>query len=442
MSYQQKIKTMEAGPWSVASGKKFATFHIPASGSCELANSYLEFSGTISVPICTYADGYQGQLTFGYVNATETYEYSSGPAVFVRNCWLECEKLGKVESKRYANIINEQLAHLSKSDADVRSQDYSGGLNLSVVNNAWVARLQLSDLLELAKDEPLIDLEYMGNTTLTLELETGNANMIFLKYIALPFENVVAPAIPVAPSANITSFTLAPGTTAQSSTLHLNQVYEFSYNSGGAKTDQHVLTSIVDAGGVCTVTFTPAMVNANGAAISAITIQAPATFNPLASNTQTFAISEVDLVLYKPFQKIKQDKLTFREWLVDTDNQGTVQNYHKQFNLEPNVQMAKYVGVKDNQLVPIVTSIDHYRNQINGYDTVDRDIPLQSGLYFDRIIMNNPNVRKLNMIDRYDMTELIPMNGESNTLGINLYHTGALAANRTGYLFKHQLKQM
>ena len=448
MSYQLKVKSQEAGPWGVGQSR-YVKFHIPGNNNWEIANSYIEFQGQVDMSsVVTYANGYTGRLTWGFRDATDEYNYASGPAVLVRHAWLESEKLGKVESKRYANRINEHLKFYQRSENESLSQSYSGGTYVQVVNNEFTVRLQLSDLLELAKDMPLVDLEYMGDCVLTLELEVVNAAAQFLKYENQPTSAVLGDNQPGA-AAGITVIESA-GITREESELHLNQVYQINWDgsvTGAGQTSQHTITNLTTASGVLQITISPALGNAledvTGISIEEIVLTPPDT------GVDSLTINVCDLVMYKPYGMVKMDKLQFREMLVDTDNQPDVLDFHKQWVIEPNVESVIFMNPNDDQFVNLHQLWQTYRNQINGYDTIDRDVHRNSGLYWDRLIMSIPNVKHLSETfryagvanNRYHISERMPMNGQLNNLNLNIYY-GATPGARTAYLFKHQIKEL
>ena len=440
MSYQQKIRSQESGPWSVASGKKQLRFHIPSSGNWEVANSYLVFKGTVDMsPIITYADGYTGRLTFGFDDGTDSYKYSSGASVFVRHCWFECESLGKVESKRYANLINEHLAHLQKSQHQIEAQDYFGGQYVQVTNNEFNCRLQLRDLLELPKDEPLLDLEYMGDCVLTLELEITNANAQFLKYEE-PITAVGADdQIGAVGAIEVLVFTAQ---TPEELGLHMGQVYQINWDgsvTGAGQTGQHIITDITYNGGDATIEISPLLGNV-AEDVTNIEVESVTSLGA-GGDIDGVVIDEVDLVTYKPAKPVSKKGLMFREMLVDTDQQLDGLDFHKIWNVEPNVQWAIFMNPKEDQFANLESDLAYYRNQINGYDTIDRNTYLRSGLYYDRLIMNVPNLKNLRLPDRYHVSERMPLNGQMNSLNTHLAYNN-LPGNRTAYLFKHQLKEL
>lgn len=441
MSYQLKVKSNEAGPWG-STESRYVSFHINGSGNWELANSYIEFQGEVNMTTyVTYADGYTGVLTFGYRDATNEYDYKSGPAVFVKHCWLEGSRLGKIESKRYANLINEHLADLQKSSNVVESQNYSGGSKVQVVDNLFTVRLQLSDLLELAKDMPLVDLEYMGDCVLTLELEVANSLSQFLKYDST---GSAVPCVDIAGAAASTTILTSTIPRREHTGLHLNQVYTIVWTGSisGVQTSQHIITDIDEVLGSCFITISPGMVSANpGEDLEDILIQR-IIMAPPDTGVDFITLNTVDLVMYKPYGMVKMDKMAFREMLVDTDNQPASANFHKQWFIEPNVEWCIFLNPNDNEFVNLHQDMERYRNQINGYDTVDRDVYKNSGLYYDRVIMNVPNLKSLDVISNIcHISERMPLNGQMNNLNLNVYYDSAPTA-RTAYLFKHQQKVM
>jgi hypothetical protein len=450
MSYQLKVKSQEAGPWGVGASR-YVTFRIDGGKSAwEIANSYIEFQGTVTMDEVTYlspgpgvAGIYTGQLTYGYIDAADSYPYYSGPSVFVKHAWMESTNLGKVESKRYANRINEHLASLQKSTFQVFSQNYSGGIKQQITDNQFVCRLQLSDLFELPKDNPLVDLGYMGDVVITLELEVVNENAVFLKY-----DNDTLPVDPiacndqVAPAAGVTVLTI-PGRQREETGLHFNQIYRVLWDNGvdPQNDTQHKIADFTQVGADLEITIFPALGNDGVENVENIEIGS-LDITALTSGVDALVLNTVDLVMYKPFGDVNMPNITFREMLVDTDVFPAVTDYHKQFTVEPNVEKCILMTPKDNQFANLQQDLQLYRNQINGYDTVDRDVLKNSGLYYDRILMNMPTAKTLLFQNtRYHLSEKMPMNGLSNSLNVNMQFTNATEAG-TSYLFKQQVKTL
>lgn len=456
MSYQLKVKSEEAGPWGISNAgnllSRYVTFKIQGGASnWEIANSYIEFGGTVNMSTLLPAINYNGQLTFGYVDAVDVYRYSSGCSVFVRHAWMESSNLGKIESKRYANLINEHFASLQKSTQNIKSQDYSGGVFLQIVNNNFICRLQLSDLFELAKELPIVDLNYIGDVTVTLELEVVNDQAIFLKYeptLLLPADGLVAAnTYPMDDRANapddLNTLLKINGKRAQSS-LHIGQVYRITWTGtlSGNVDQQTKITNITETnnGGniLLTVTIAPPLTTQDTENLTNI-LFLNLDLAGDQSGVDNLYINNIDLVMYKPLGLVNLPQLSFREMLVDTDILPAVETYHKQFSVEPNVELCIFMHPKENQFVNLHQNLLYYRNQINGYDTIDRDVYRSSGLYYDRIISNMSNIQALPDINTFHISEKMPLNGQYNTLNINTYYTAAVDEGSI-YLFKHQQK--
>ena len=437
MSYQLKISSNEAGPWSAASGKNRISFTIPGVGSTTLPDGYLQFQGTVTN---TGGNNYTGELQLRTANE---YRYS-GACAFVRHAWVESSNLGPIESKRFANLINEAILAYQVSQERQYGQDYSGYRTVWVMDNEFNIRLQLSDLLEMAKSAQVLNLGWTGDLTITLELDT---ELECFHYTNKP-DVVTVPLVDQmgVPGGTVDRLQVNINPLDKNMTgLVKNQMYLLNWNDSvsGVQSQVVTVTSVlrnVATPTDCDVTIDPPMpTGGNPVDLTGISLD----HLPAAYQINGYEFSKIDLVLYKPIGVEGPKKLEFMEWHVESDNQPNNETYVKQWNLEPGTTSAILLTPEINPtrgLVAKDTELQYYRNTLNGLDLVDRNIEKRSALYKDRLLNNLPGCVNLSQPtlqgSKMTIVERIPVNGAMNTLQTMIKFNPAPLA-KPSYLFKH-----
>ena len=128
-------------------------------------------------------------------------------------------------------------------------------------------------------------------------------------------------------------------------------------------------------------------------------------------------------------------------------NMPDTADYRYTYEVENNCDQAILVSNTGGEIFAYNANNFSYRTAINNVDTTDRDVEFNSGLYFDRLIVNMA-LKSLNQLmneTKYviPIVERLNVGKQTNLLRVILKaDAGETMGERINYLFKRVLKSV
>lgn len=445
-----KIPSRDSAPYSATNNR--VRFTIP-EGNYDLSKSYFLFYSQIN-------------LTGGSADAiydvspvySETGNGYAGirPALpnyaFVRNCKMRTSKNAKLsEDIRRVDSLRTNLQPYTRSSTELELSElesvFSGVDKYNRSNNCFIRKNHLGSQKSQYLEAPVIvpfDLfesgkgmysSDNGDIDVTLEL---NLNKIQLATTTIPGPPPVV-HVSIEPLANeFNILTIGNGTTDASGNLDnltiTSQVLpdnieaipyyvgqQVRVQSATATSDETVIITNINyntSTNLVSLTFDGNIVN-GGTASSPITdfnLSNPDTPNLPTSGSLTVNYAEV--VMYNLMDNKPQQPKVLSTWSTEEVTLGgTITNYQRVFDVEPNAVNAFFV-LTDNDMTAQPRGIDKFRIRVNNEDVTDRDVNVNDngalaattgnnikspeGLYYTSLLdtFTNMGLRFVNMNER------------------------------------------
>tara|TARA_R110000803_G_scaffold85714_2_gene152006 strand:+ start:3722 stop:5224 length:1503 start_codon:yes stop_codon:yes gene_type:complete len=429
-----KIPSNEGGPFT--NQNKRVSFVVPPnSGVYDLSKSYLEFNCSVSqadnnnpvVPI----------IDFLKEDGATAHQEALDNVSLIKNASMSCQNRGSIADIRRVDMLHNNFKqYLNKKDK-YRSENYkqlvqprddSGnmnsifreirreGINKSKIVNAPVI-VPLSDIFGFGQTK-FYDSEKYGRTSIKTEL---NMDKIQVSQDFKVASVVGCLDLTVNRGADCKSVFITLGGTTAARMLRLEDVPVFVGQNINIRATAGGNASAIDGDGLNRTIEEIVLNNApfTDANSGTVQIKFNDTLNSTGSgvlgggdsytgvslrgvdNALTFSCDTADIVLRKVSNVPKMsDEITYKEFSTEEHTAGGVQNFQRQFQVEPEAINLYVVKADEQNSVNGANGITSYRLRIDNEDATDRDVVYRSPLYYDRLnttfINGNNQVENLN----------------------------------------------
>jgi hypothetical protein len=462
-----QIPAQEGGPFSDT--VNIVNFTIPSGAVYDLYDSFVTFKANLVTPTDTSTD-YSGAALPGCVyqvglkqSATDTHCLN---ASLVKNASMRCQARGQLENVRRVDQIQDALstldvglrenhswAYLSANTlADLNGFQHYGVFTLTQKTGATASsykeaqiQIRLGDLLDLCNTRAF-DARRLGETTIRMEM---NFNL-FEPYVL--GEQVVPPGVSncndIAPFAAVGSVTQLVTTASAPRTAAGNRGIRSLRDSPfwvGAKIQVTTATvvaaapaiqgqdfrvtsiAVSDTGAITIGIFPPIPMVANdgytGITVSVLGNGAKVTLNGIDWNTAEVTLKQLGA---PPPIDMPMD-LVYSTWSTIQDVGPTnVTSFQRAYDIPADADgvVVCFPESATGGIASINQNIDSYRLRCNHVDLTDRDVAVDSPLYYDRMAAGLGAMG-------FQVRNLSQNTGNSNTVGSMDVITGTAADKKT-----------
>jgi hypothetical protein len=418
MNREVKLNSIQGGPFTTSQNR--ISFSVPSDGVYDLSESYVNLNCEISVVENETASGigvYPMSLSFASAKGGGALPNVWNPAL-VKNCSIKSERQGSIENIRRIDQISNVLQLYNNSVLELRGKSVdamttlAGNFNINLyslfrdinkvgvvkskANNVAPIKIKLEDLFDFAHQAVELDTTKTGQVMIDLELQIskiGSAMPEDMKSaqwgagITTGWANVTAQG-----DANeiVTTWT---ATNLNQSPLYVGQKLKVSATgTGGAGNvvdKEAVISSIewVSSGadkGKLKVQFEAKWGDVGvGETFTGITV---ATEVPASSS---ISLNFGELVL-KRLAKTSSDfdTIEYSTFTTEQDNGNGLTTFQKQYQVEGDSDAVVVVFPDTEDDSQSISDVEQFRLRLNNDDLTDRDVQVQSPLYYDRINMS------------------------------------------------------
>jgi len=410
-----KLNSNQGGPFTA--NQNLVDFEIPSDGVYNLRDSYITLNVKVDVTETETASGtgvYATNLRWAS-SGTDHPQYQN--VALVKNCSMSCARRGQIENLRRVDILKNNLATITKNQRTRYDESYlaasqlidpiNGGQfgiaqditkegsqksrNLEIVP----VQIKLSDLFDFCHT-PEYDTMRAGATRVHLELNVDkisavqanlrnswpNADFKFMNDVTATADDEEVTSLVV--SQKVPTLNVSPFYVGQKLTVSGD-------NNGVVITPQPAVVKSITrtTAGVTTLTFEQSIV-------TLITIGD--VFNNIEVDVTTFDSASVEfsfaeIALKKVTSPMGMDEIDYSTFSTDESNGNGLTNYQRQFQVEPEaVNVLAMFPSEFDDLVSENNDVNSFRLRINNHDASDRDISVDSPLYYDRLGMTLGNM--------------------------------------------------
>ena len=398
MSYI-KLNSLEDGPYS--STYNNVELEIPA-GDYDFSKSYIQLQCSIPSTLPNAGEVNLPFLTGIRTAATATSVSSLHPISLIKSCRISTDNIGTLEDVRRNNVLRQNLKDVMLSQAEKISQqnstynmvgNYRDGHNVLCrqierngnINSQQIQspiRIDLKDLFSLGGLQGYRGSK-LGITRIHLELQPE-----VMQVGQINTKNNTVQGIPVIPFA--VGDTVIKCIYRQDRPCPFYNGLSINFPVDGPATERQVITGISYEVATGSYNLT---VGAMTTALTAASTLSGTSYLSLGANL-AFNINKVEIVLKKynnPLPVVPS--LNYRTFTTEEVNGFPIGTYSKLFYLEPEcvnlfilfprIEEAGIISVSDPELT--------YRLRVDNVDLTNRDVLVNSPLYFDRINMTFNN---------------------------------------------------
>lgn len=412
-----KLNSNQGGPFTAS--QNLCDFHIPSDGVYNLRDSYITLNVKIDVEEAS-ATGGQG------IYVADLQWKSSGTdhpkfqnVALVKNCSMSCAKRGQIENIRRVDILKQNLATITKNQRTRYDESYLSACQLiDPINGAQFTlyqdinkvgsvksreldivpvQIKLSDLFEFC-NTPEYDAERAGQTRIHLELNVdkvsamqrnlraswANADFKFMDDTTATSTNQEVSSLVV--TQKVPSLQISPFYTGQ-------KLVVSGDNNGSAITPTNAVVKSIELDSATqkmTLTFEEPITTLTtiGHVFNNVEVDVVA----WSSASVEFSFGEI--ALKKVESPMGMDEIDYSTFSTDEYTIGTgATSFQKQFQVEPEAVNALVMFPSDyDDLVSENNNVNSFRFRINNHDATDRDISVNSPLYYDRLGMTIGNM--------------------------------------------------
>lgn len=411
MNKEVKYNSVQGGPFNTSQNR--VNFQLPNFGVYDMSKSYINLNVQMEVVESTGAGGvgvYNVDLAWNNTAKDNTPYYPN--VSLCKNAWLKTGKQGMVENIRrvdvlkslmttYKSTVEEQTSKSYYAGNQISNPRYSArnsiyvdlnkeGVHKSRYNQIAPVKIPLGDLFDFCFQADELDLSKCNGANIELELNINKVKGVFIDNI----DNLVAGAEKLFNCVNL-------DTEGEQLTLNpialTNSIDESPYYVG-----QKILVNATGNGGAGNLTNQPAVIASitRNPTTGALTLGLEQTIGNLnageswsdvvlsssvpTSVTPKFNFAEVVLVEL-PMSSSSVDAIEFSTFTTEETNGNGLTNYQNQFLIEPESD-AVILAFPDveTDLVSQHTITD-YRLRLDNEDLTDRNVELNSPLYYDRL---------------------------------------------------------
>lgn len=412
-----KLNSNQGGPFT--SSQNLCDFHIPSDGVYNLRDSYITLNVKIDVAETETASGI-GVYSAGLQWASSGTDHPKFQNVaLVKNCSMSCARRGQIENIRRVDILKQNLATITKNQRTRFDESYLAASQLiDPINGGQFTlfedinkigsvksreldivpvQIKLSDLFEFC-NTPEYDAERAGQTRIHLELNVDkveaiqknlrnswpNADFKLMNDVTATSDNQDVTSLVVTqkvPSLNVSPFYVGQKLTVSGD------------NNGSAITPAPAVISAIELNS-STQEMTLTFENSITTLVSTGHV-----FNNIEVDVTTWASASVEfsfaeVALKKVTSPMGMDEIDYSTFSTDEYTIGTgATSFQKQFQVEPEAvnALVMFPSAFDG-LVSENNNVNSFRFRINNHDATDRDVSVNSPLYYDRLGMTIGNM--------------------------------------------------
>jgi hypothetical protein len=410
-----KYNSNQGGPFTAS--QNLCDFQIPSDGVYNLRDSYITLNVKVDVVEAETASGlgvYVSNLEWA---STGTDHPKFQNVALVKNCSMSCARRGQIENIRRVDVLKQNLATLAKNQRTRFDESYLAANQLiDPINGAQFGiaqditklgstksrnldivpvQIKLSDLFEFC-NTPEFDTEKAGATRIHLELNVDkisavqanlrnswpNADFKFMNDVTATSDGEEVKSLVVTqkvPDLNVSPFYVGQKLTVSGDNA-----------STPITPTPAVISSIaVAADGSMTLTFENAITTLATTGDVFNNIQVDVTAWSSASVEFSFA----EIALKKVMNPMGMDEISYSTYSTDESNGNSLTDYQRQFQVEPEaVNVLVLFPSNEDDLVSVNNDITTFRFRINNHDATDRNVSVNSPIYYDRLGMTLGNM--------------------------------------------------
>lgn len=413
-----KYQSRQGGSFSAT--QNLVDFSVPPSGVYDLSDSFVQINYDLEVTEDSTGGG-EGVYDMNVRWATtDTFHPHFDNVAVVKNASLDCSSKGRIENLRRVDQLRQNIAYYDKTrmegideayvnvnqiESPINRQSFGTSRQFNkegAVKSQAVApaplQVRLSDIWEFCR-APEYDTDKAGETRLHLELNLGKLE----PFIKLPTQyetagqcSFVDNTTQTAGNNAVTVGSMITGTATPTKFTSLEdspyyvgmKVLISATGTGGAPSPAGtaaVVSSITwdrDTGAI-TLTFEQNWAAALGAGEAYTDISC--TF---ASATAVLLFSSAELVLKRKGSPEGLGQIEYNTYSTEETNGNGLTNFTNLYTVEPEAN-AVVIFTPDGAdgLLSHNSDITKYRLRLNNEDLTDRDIDVDSPLYYDRTAM-------------------------------------------------------
>jgi hypothetical protein len=455
---QIKLNAIQAGP--ITKRQNLLDFVIPSGSSYDLEKSYINLVASIKGESLLPNAVYNYKLTYQFPEGNAGDREACYPnSAFVRNCSMKSANKGMLESINRVDVLSTNLSVLRQSVDDRDGSLYKTVLphktrSLELITPFRQLRgegtepskeitspiqIKLKDLFGLGKS--VISTEYLGETR--IHLETSPERFVptqlfplvddgdFATILYQQMEDVVIPQATVDTLESKMRFQrLEDSPYWVNMAITITSEYVGIDDDGNplpavAKTHETTISGLSyvrngdDKGKliISLATPLPDPVVGGGGSYSSVLI------NGHDALTTEFEIEYAEIMLQETTPMPMPDEMSYMTYTSQETNVNGLLSYQEQFIVEPNAFNLLAVALIASDVEAQSGSVESFRVRINGVDATDRDVEINSPLYYDRLSMYmlnaNETLRSLLLVlphsiddtnkDRYSSVNIRPM---------------------------------
>jgi len=419
-----RLQATQAGPFNES--QSVVDIYLPGDGVYDLHDSFVSVYASMTTTETNAARGTGVYSTALKLNGTTNHIQN---ALLVKNCSMSCQARGQLENIRRQDILHAATSSLGKSQRQDASNAYldantlvepKGQLHYSIfqdINKQGTTlssqketpiQIRLGDIMD-AGNIRLYDGRRLGQTHIRLELNAPDAagtGGLVRGYQTIPeaitsdaktFEDIEDPL----GAYNWTTLVINNKRTAGTDLRGMVSETQYPYYVGCK-----IAVSATEAGGAPAVANVETVIT--GITYDKTTSQVTLTVAPALSTmangnkytgvvctkivqpaSVSLAFNRVELTVKRlgnPPPVNEKLKLNYTTWSTQQD-QGVpnATSFQRQYPCEPDADACLITFPDVAGIFSTNTDIDSYRLRINEVDVTDRDVAIDSPLYYDRL---------------------------------------------------------
>jgi hypothetical protein len=413
-----KLNSIEGGPFTTSQNRM--TFEIPGNGVYDLSESYINLNFRVTTTEVSPASGtgvYPVDIRWDARDATpgaDPHNPAFHNVSIIKNARLSTANQGQIENIRRVDQLKALMAPYTTSVEEELSRSYHaasqivqprngsgnrwnlyqeinkvGSISSRVNENARVM-IPLRDVFDFCFQADEFDGSRAGTTTIHCELNVDKLNAVF----AIPNPPNFTPLnrFADAPEGAISSFTmLAKINNLEQSQYFVGQKVTINGTINGAPSNnERIISSIVwnDSGvneGKLTINVSSPIAVAAGQTYTSITV------NKVAPGSVAFELNFGEIIVtQKSMSKTSVDDIEYSTFSTEESNGNGLTSFQRQYQVEPESDAVlisfpaaddKLISSKDK------TPITQFRLRLDNEDLTDRNVVVESPLYYDRVNM-------------------------------------------------------
>lgn len=412
-----KYQSTQGGAFTAQ--QNLVDFRVPMSGVYDLSDSFIQFNYDLDVTETSAAGG-SGVYDFNLNWVTsEGQKPHFDNVAFIKNAVMDCSSKGRIENIRRVDILRQNMAYYDKTrmegldEAYVNVNQVRAPINgacygqsrqfnkLGAVKSQAVApaplQVRLSDIFEFCR-APEYDTDKAGETHFHAELNISKLSALQEnKHLNHHYPAEVRSFINNSTQAGGNNTVIVGAGTTKTKFTSLTQSPYYvgqkllitATGTGGASSpagEAAVISSIAwdkVTDGSLALSFEENWDAALGAGETYTDITCE-----MADATATISFTSAELVLKRKGSPQGLSQISYNTYSTEETNGGSLTNFTNLYTVEPEAN-AVVIFTPDGPdgLLSHNTDISKYRLRLNNEDLTDRDISLDSPLYYDRTAM-------------------------------------------------------